>query len=77
MVKKVESKTQDSSRSQKEMPEKIELKLIKELRACTSAGVMECKRALQATNSNIEEAIDYLRKKGIAKAMEKNRQNSR
>ena len=71
MVKKVESKTQDSSRSQKEMPEKIELKLIKELRACTSAGVMECKRALQATNSNIEEAIDYLRKKGIAKAMEK------
>jgi len=70
-VKKVESKTQDSSRSQKEMPEKIELKLIKELRACTSAGVMECKRALQATNSNIEEAIDYLRKKGIAKAMEK------
>ena len=71
MVKKVESKTQDSSRSQKEMPEKIELKLIKELRACTSAGVMECKRALQATNSNIEEAIDHLRKKGIAKAMEK------
>ena len=71
MVKKVESKTQDSSRSQKEMPEKIELKLIKELRACTSAGVMGCKRALQATNSNIEEAIDYLRKKGIAKAMEK------
>jgi len=53
------------------MPEKIELKLIKELRACTSACVMECKRALQATNSNIEEAIDHLRKKGIAKAMEK------
>ena len=71
MAKKVESKTQDSGRSQKEMPEKIELKLIKELRARTSAGVMECKRALQATNSKIEEAIDYLRKKGMAKATER------
>lgn len=71
MAKKVESKTQDSGRSQKDLPEKIELKLIKELRARTSAGVMECKRALQATNSNVEEAIDYLRKKGMARATEK------
>lgn len=53
------------------MAGKNEIELIKELRARTSAGVMECKRALQATNSNIEEAIDYLRKKGIAKATEK------
>lgn len=43
---------------------------IKELRARTGAGIMNCKRALLAVN-NIEEAIDYLRKKGIAKADEK------
>lgn len=50
---------------------KIDLNLIKELRARTSAGVMDCKRALLATDLDIEKAVDYLRKKGIAKAAEK------
>ena len=48
----------------------IDINSIKELRVRTGAGVMNCKRALLTAN-NIEEAIDYLRKKGIAKADEK------
>lgn len=51
--------------------EKVDLNLIKELRARTSAGVMDCKKALLETGSDIEKAIDYLRKKGIARAVEK------
>lgn len=48
--------------------EKIEVELIKELKDKTGAGIMECKQALIETNKDIEKAIDYLRKKGIAKA---------
>lgn len=47
------------------------LNLIKELRARTQAGVMDCKRALLATDYAIDKAVDYLRKKGIAEAAEK------
>lgn len=53
------------------MAEKINLELVRELRARTSAGVMDCKRALLETKGDIEEAVDYLRKKGIAKAAKK------
>jgi len=42
--------------------------LIKEL---TGAGLMDCKKALEASNNDIDEAIDYLRKKGISKAAKK------
>ncbi len=42
--------------------------LIQELRMKTNAGMMDCKKALEASNGNMEEAIDVLRKKGIAKA---------
>ena len=45
--------------------------LVKELRDKTSAGMMDCKKALSETDGNIEEAIDWLRKKGIAKATKK------
>jgi len=45
--------------------------LVKELREKTSAGMMDCKRALTETDGNIEEAADWLRKKGIAKASKK------
>ena len=46
----------------------ISTKDIAELRNRTGAGMMDCKKALEETGGNIEEAIAYLRKKGIAKA---------
>ncbi|MGB3975386.1 MAG: translation elongation factor Ts [bacterium] len=45
--------------------------LIQQLRTKTGLGIMKCKEALKATNGNIEEAIDYLRKKGLADASKK------
>lgn len=42
--------------------------LVKELREKTGAGFMDCKKALAETGGEIEKAIDYLRKKGIASA---------
>ena len=44
---------------------------VKELRERTGAGMMDCKKALQQTDGNIEAAIDYLRENGIAKAAKK------
>ncbi len=44
------------------------LDLVKELRGRTSAGVMDCKRALQEAGQDIDKAIEILRTKGIAKA---------
>ncbi|MTV22745.1 translation elongation factor Ts [Staphylococcus delphini] len=49
----------------------ISAKLVKELRERTGAGMMDCKKALEATYGDIEKAIDYLREKGIAKAAKK------
>ncbi|MBB5352955.1 elongation factor Ts [Haloferula luteola] len=46
----------------------ITASLVKELRDKTNAGMMDCKKALTETNGDLEAAIDYLRKKGIAKA---------
>jgi elongation factor Ts len=43
----------------------ISAALVKELRDKTDAGMMDCKAALVATNGNIEEAVDWLRKKGL------------
>ena len=44
---------------------------VKELRDKTGAGMMDCKAALEATNADLEAAIDWLRKKGLAKAAKK------
>jgi len=44
---------------------------VKELREKTGAGMMDCKKALEATEGNMEKAIDWLREKGIAKAEKK------
>ena len=44
---------------------------VKQLREQTGAGMMDCKRALEATTGNIEAAIDFLRKKGAASAERK------
>ncbi len=45
--------------------------MVKELRELSGAGMMDCKKALGETNGNIEEAIEYLRKNGQAKAEKK------
>lgn len=49
----------------------ISAKLVKELREKTGAGMMDCKKALTETDGDIDQAVDYLREKGIAKAAKK------
>lgn len=49
----------------------ITAKLVKELRDRTGAGMLDCKKALEATGGNVEEAITWLREKGIASAQKK------
>ena len=49
----------------------ISASLVKELREATGAGMLDCKKALEATNGSIDEAIDWLREKGISKAAKK------
>lgn len=49
----------------------ITASLVKELRDRTSAGMMDCKKALVEANGDIEAAIDILRKKGLSKAAKK------
>ena len=49
----------------------ITAKLVKELRDKTGAGMMDCKKALNETNGDVEKAIEWLRKKGIASAEKK------
>jgi elongation factor Ts len=46
-------------------------KLVKKLREMTGAGILDCKKALEETGGNLEEAVELLRKKGIAKAAKK------
>jgi elongation factor Ts len=46
----------------------ISAALVKELRERTGAGMMDCKRALQETNGDIEDAVVLLREKGMANA---------
>lgn len=45
--------------------------MVKELREITAAGMLDCKNALVATEGDLEQAIDYLRKKGLSKAAKK------
>ena len=49
----------------------ISAQLVKDLREKTGAGMMDCKTALSETNGDVEAAIDWLRKKGLAKAAKK------
>lgn len=49
----------------------ISAKTVKELRERTGAGMMDCKKALTATDGDMQKAIDWLREKGIAKAAKK------
>jgi elongation factor Ts len=45
--------------------------MVKELRETSGAGMLDCKKALEATNGNMDEAITWLREKGISKAAKK------
>jgi len=49
----------------------ITAQMVKELREMTGAGMMDCKKALVETGGNMDEAVKYLREKGIAKAAKK------
>ena len=49
----------------------ITANMVKELRVLTGAGMLDCKKALTETNGNMEEAVTWLREKGISKAAKK------
>lgn len=49
----------------------ISASMVKELREISGAGMLDCKKALEATNGNMDEAINWLREKGISKAAKK------
>src|SRR5574344_554255 len=49
----------------------INASLIKDLREMSGAGMLDCKKALEANNGNIEESMNWLREKGISKAAKK------
>ncbi|MGM7635813.1 translation elongation factor Ts [Bacillus sp. Hm123] len=49
----------------------VTAQMVKELREKTGAGMMDCKKALTETNGDMEQAIDFLREKGMAKAAKK------
>ena len=49
----------------------VSASMVKELRELTGAGMLDCKKALDEVNGNMEEAITYLREKGISKAQKK------
>lgn len=49
----------------------MNLELVKELRKKTGAGIVDCKKALEEANGDIEKAVEILREKGIAKAVKK------
>lgn len=42
--------------------------MVKELREATSAGILDCRNALEATDGDFDAAVDYLREKGLAQA---------
>jgi len=51
--------------------------LVKQLRDRTGAGVMDCKAALQASNGELDGAVEYLRKKGLSDAAKKQHREAR
>ena len=55
----------------------IDAKLVKTLREKTGAGMMDCKNALVDSNGDLDKAVDYLRKSGVAKAEKKGTRDTR
>lgn len=53
------------------MAVKVSASQVKELREMTGAGPLDCKKALEASDGDMQKAADYLREKGIAKAQKK------
>lgn len=51
----------------------ITASMVKELREKTGAGMMDCKKALQEVEGDLEKAIDWLRQKGLSKGGQKGR----
>ena len=49
----------------------VTAKLVKELREMTGAGMMDCKKALTATDGDMDKAVEFLREKGVATAQKK------
>ena len=49
----------------------ITASMVKELRELTGAGMLDCKKALEATEGNLDKASEWLREKGISKAAKK------
>ena len=49
----------------------LDMDAVKELRARTGAGVLDCKKALSECGGDVEKSVDYLREKGLAKAAKK------
>ncbi|HPE69111.1 MAG TPA: translation elongation factor Ts [Thermotogota bacterium] len=49
----------------------VTMEMVKELRAKTGAGVLDCKKALQQSDGDMQQAVDFLRKKGLAAAAKK------
>ena len=45
--------------------------MVKELREMTGAGMMDCKKALTATEGDMDKAVEFLRENGLAKAVKK------
>ena len=45
--------------------------MVKELREMTGAGMMDCKKALTATDGDMDKAVEFLREKGLAAAEKK------
>src|SRR3989304_6251258 len=46
----------------------VTAEMIKELRAATGVGILDCRKALEATGGDYDKAVDFLREKGLAKA---------
>ncbi|MES0491223.1 MAG: translation elongation factor Ts [Leptospirales bacterium] len=49
----------------------VDTQKLKELRSMTSAGILDCKKALEENDNDLEKSAEYLRKKGIVKAVKK------
>jgi len=49
----------------------IDAKMVADLRAKTGAGIMDCKKALAESGGNVDDAVNFLRKKGLASAAKK------
>jgi len=54
----------------------ITASMVKDLRTKTGAGMMDCKKALAATDGDMDKAVDFLREKGLAAAAKKTGRNS-